>query len=91
MSTQLPASYLDALDKAALVPSTVQQLGGANAAFQVRAPIRAQLDGVPDFQFELRPVFCEGHQGLWGRGDFFRAFDTIAFHEVDEDLILVVP
>ncbi|HZV73595.1 MAG TPA: hypothetical protein VFF79_07765 [Conexibacter sp.] len=84
-------SALLGLDKEDLEPSRVQQLGGAKAAFQARDPIRAQLDGVPDFEFELRPVFCEGHQGLWGRQDFFRAFEAITFYEAAQEFVITIP
>lgn len=87
----LLTSVLLGLEKEDLEPSRVQQLGGAKPAFQARLPIRARLDGVPDFEFELRPVFCEGHQGLWGRQDFFRAFEAISFDEAAQKFVLTIP
>jgi hypothetical protein len=74
-----------------LAPAQVQQLSGSNVAFRARKPIKAQLDGLPGCDFELKPVFCQGDRSLWGRADFFSAFESITFNERAEELVLVVP
>jgi hypothetical protein len=70
----------------------VRQLGGDKAAWRATTPLRAQVEGLRAHELELMPVFVEGSwRTLWGRDDFFRAFDEVCFHEQDWALTLTAP
>lgn len=72
-----------------LEPVAIQQLGGGQHAWRAMTPIRAQLVGAPATAIELTPIFAEGsRRSLWGRDDFFRAFEEICFHEQDWTMTL---
>jgi hypothetical protein len=65
---------------------TINQVAASVLAWQAIEPLRAFALGLPDVEFELLPVFIEQSQALWGRADFFAAFDRVAFE--DETLVL---
>lgn len=65
--------------------SGISQVSGALDALQSTVPIGACVAGLPEKRFELFPVFVQGARNvLWGRADFFKAFESVGFLESEE-------
>lgn len=70
--------------------SGISQVSGALDALQSTAPVGAFVAGLPAKRFELFPVFVHGARNiLWGRADFFKAFESVSFLEAAERFELV--
>jgi hypothetical protein len=48
-------------------------------------PLKATVVGIPNLSVELLPIFVPSSAAnvLWGRTDFFRSFEDVAFREPD--------
>lgn len=66
--------------------------GSSVSVLVANVPVRAYVAGLPAPVFDLYPTFVPGNNTpLWGRSDFFRAFQAVGFDEVGQDLMLKTP
>lgn len=66
--------------------------GSSVAVLVANVPVRAYVAGLPDPVFDVCPMFVPGNNmPLWGRSDFFNAFETVGFEEATKHLTLTVP
>lgn len=70
---------------------TVSLASGGVQALKAIVPCKASVVGFEAHEFELTPMFVPGADGvLWGRTDFFRAFDEIGFDDKADEFILTL-
>lgn len=82
-SSVLPSEFAEALgyDDSELARVRIELASGNAIAWRALRPCRARVVGVPEVEFFLCPIFVENQlTALWGRRDFFTAFD-VSFDE----------
>jgi hypothetical protein len=94
-TTSLPMDYakLMGYTSAQLDHGTVTMADGSSVSVWVaNVPVTAYVVGLPELPFEVCPTFVPGaDHALWGRTDFFKAFEGVAFEEAGQRFALTVP
>jgi hypothetical protein len=85
----LPIDYAEELGYTVddLAPVEVGQVEGSASAWQAQKPCKAFVDGIPEIEFEIAPLFVASLNVLWGRADLMMNF-TISVSETDQELTL---
>jgi hypothetical protein len=65
----------------------VGQVEGSASAWLAQRPCKASVDGIPEVEFEIAPLFVASLNILWGRADLMMSF-TIGVSEKDKQLTL---
>ena len=87
--TVLPIDYAEELGYTVddLAPVEVGQVEGSASAWLAQKPCRAIVDGIPEVEFEITPLFVASLNALWGRADLMMAF-TVSVSEKLQELTL---
>lgn len=56
--------------------ATVNQLQGSVSGWAAKEPCTAFVRGVKEVKFEMKPLFVDGLQVLWGRGDLMSTYEV---------------
>lgn len=85
----LPIDYAEELGYKVddLAPVEVGQVEGSASAWLAQKPCKAFVDGIPEIEFEIAPLFVASLNVLWGRADLMMNF-TISVSEKDQELTL---
>lgn len=85
----LPIDYAEELGYTVddLAPVEVGQVEGSASAWLAQKPCRAFVDGIPEVEFEIAPLFVASLNVLWGRADLMMTF-TISVSEKAKELTL---
>lgn len=85
----LPIDYAQALGYKVddLAPAEIGQVEGSASAWSAQKPCQAFVDGIPNIEFEIEPLFVAGLNALWGRADLMMNF-AISVSEKNRELIL---
>lgn len=85
----LPIDYAEELGYTVddLAPVEVGQVEGSASAWLAKKPCKAFVDGIPEIEFEIAPLFVASLNVLWGRADLMMNF-TISVSEKDKELAL---
>jgi hypothetical protein len=85
----LPIDYAEELGYTVddLAPVEVGQVEGSASAWLAQKPCGAIVDGIPEHEFEIAPLFVASLNALWGRADLMMAF-TVSVSEKDRELTL---
>lgn len=85
----LPVDYAEELGYtvADLAAVEVGQVDGSASAWLAQKPCKASVDGIPDLEFEIAPLFVAGLNVLWGRADLMMNF-TVSVSEKRKELTL---
>lgn len=70
-----------------LAPVEVGQVEGSASAWLAQKPCKAFVDGIPEIEFEIAPLFIAGLNVLWGRADLMMSF-TVSVSEKRQELTL---
>jgi len=65
----------------------VGQVEGSASARLAQKPCKASVDGIPEVEFEIAPLFVASLNVLWGRADLMMSF-TISVSEKNKELTL---
>lgn len=85
----LPIDYAEELGYTVddLAPVEVGQVEGSASAWLAQQPCGAIVDGIPELEFEITPLFVASLNALWGRADLMMAY-TISVSEKNRELTL---
>lgn len=85
----LPIDYAEELGYSVddLAPVEVGQVEGSASAWQAQKPCGAIVDGIPEIEFEIAPLFVASLNVLWGRADLMTIY-TISVSEKNQELTL---
>lgn len=85
----LPIDYAEELGYTVddLAPVEVGQVEGSASAWLATKPCKAFVDGIPEIEFEIAPLFVASLNVLWGRADLMMNF-TVSVSEKDKELAL---
>lgn len=85
----LPIDYAEELGYSVddLAPVEVGQVEGSASAWIAQKPCGAIVDGIPELEFEITPLFVASLNALWGRADLMMAY-TVSVSEKDQELTL---
>lgn len=85
----LPIDYAEELGYTVddLAPVEVGQVEGSASAWIAQKPCGAVVDGIPELEFEIAPLFVASLNALWGRADLMMAY-TVSVSEKDQELTL---
>jgi hypothetical protein len=85
----LPLDYAAELGYRAddLASVEVGQVEGSASAWLAQKPCKASVDGIPEVEFEIAPLFVSSLNVLWGRADLMMSF-TISVSEKNKELTL---
>jgi hypothetical protein len=85
----LPIDYAEELGYTVddLAPVEVGQVEGSASAWLAKKPCKAFVDGIPEIEFEIAPLFVASLNVLWGRADLMMNF-TISVSEKHQELTL---
>lgn len=85
----LPIDYAEELGYTVddLAPVEVGQVEGSASAWIAQKPCGAFVDGIPEIEFEITPLFVASLNALWGRADLMTIY-TISVSEKNQELTL---
>lgn len=85
----LPIDYAEELGYTVddLAPVEVGQVEGSASAWLAQRPCGAIVDGIPELEFEITPLFVASLNALWGRADLMMAY-RVSVSEKDQELTL---
>jgi hypothetical protein len=85
----LPIDYAQTLGYTVddLAPVEVGQVEGSALAWLAQKPCKAFVDGIPEVEFEVAPLFVASLNVLWGRADLMMSF-TVSVSEKAQELTL---
>ena len=85
----LPIDYAEELGYTVddLAPVEVGQVEGSASAWLAQKPCGAIVDGIPELEFEITPLFVASLNALWGRADLMMAY-RVSVSEKDQELTL---
>jgi len=88
----LPIDYAEELGYTVddLAPVEVGQVEGSASAWLAQKPCGAIVDGIPELEFEISPLFVASLNALWGRADLMTAY-TVSVSEKMQELTLHLP
>lgn len=82
----LPIDYAEELGYTVddLAPVEVGQVEGSASAWIAQKPCGAIVDGIPELEFEITPLFVASLNALWGRADLMMAFIVSVSEKMQE-------
>jgi hypothetical protein len=88
----LPIDYAEELGYTVddLAPVEVGQVEGSASAWFAQKTCGAIVDGIPEIEFEITPLFVASLNALWSRADLMMTF-TVSVSERNQELTLHLP
>jgi hypothetical protein len=85
----LPVDYAEELGYTVedLSPVEIGQVEDSVSAWLAKKPCKAFVDGIPEIEFEIAPLFVASLNVLWGRADLTINF-TVSVSEKAQELTL---